>query len=621
MKSILFTLILTGLWLLTGCDKTEKTMLDSSDENLLKETVEDHKLTIYQVFTRLLTNAKEANREYGTVEENGVGKFNGIDEKLLSEIKGMGFSHIWYTGVLEHATMTDHTRHGIPLDDADVVKGRAGSPYAIKDYYDVSPDLAENVPNRMREFEALLQRTHTAGMKVIIDFVPNHVARQYRSDAKPAGVKDLGEGDDKTKVFAPDNNFYYLPGTSFRVPAEYQPLGHLTHSTKDGRFDENPAKATGNDQFTPGPNTNDWFETIKLNYGVDIVNGRKPHFDPVPGTWEKMRDILVFWAKKGVDGFRCDMAEMVPAEFWGWVIPQVLAVNDEIVFIAEIYNPNEYRNYIEKGKFHYLYDKVGLYDSLRHIIQSGASANSIAWNWKTSQGINNHLLRFLENHDEQRIASRFFAGKPEKGYPGMVVSATLNSGPVMVYFGQEVGEPALGSEGFGGDDGRTTIFDYWGVPEYQKWISSGRYDGITLEGSQRNLRTAYSRLINFCRDNEAIRKGGLYDLQAANGGGRTAGYDDGKIYSYLRFTGNQKLLIVVSFEENNERRINVRIPANAFAAMGLPTEKDYELKCVLGSHKPVPFKAGNVSDFQNPSGGIPLEIPALGGLVFEIIEK
>lgn len=618
-KLFLTAALVTGL--LSCSPKKDIPMLDTNDENLLKEEVTDNKLTIYQVFTRLLTNTKHVNKKYGTLEENGVGKFNDINERLLGEVKKMGFSHIWYTGVIEHATMTDYTQYGIPLDDADVVKGRAGSPYAIKDYYDVSPDLAVDVPKRMQEFEALLNRTHKAGLKVIIDFVPNHVARSYHSDAKPAGVKDLGEGDDKSKIFDIKNNFYYLPGTSFRVPHDYHALGNLPHPTKDGHFDETPAKATGNDQFTPSPHVNDWFETIKLNYGVDIVNNRARHFEPIPNTWEKMRDILLFWTKKGVDGFRCDMAEMVPAEFWGWVIPQIKEANKDIVFIAEIYNPYEYNTYIDKGKFDYLYDKVGLYDTLRSVIQHGTSANLISANWKNLQGINNHMLRFMENHDEQRIASHFFAGKPEKGIPAMVVSATLNSGPVMVYFGQEVGEPALGEEGFSGDDGRTTIFDYWGVPQFQNWISVDRYDGVTLEPSQQLLRENYSKLLNFCATSEAIRKGGLYDLQAANNGGKTAGYEEHKIYSYLRFTENQKLLIIVSFEESLKRRINVRIPTNALAAMELSATANYDLKCVLGDHKPVSFNATNVTDPNNAQAGIPLELEPLTGYIFEIKEE
>src|SRR5690606_12297011 len=226
-----------------------------------------------------------------------------------------------------------------------------GSPYAIKDYYDVNPDLAVDVSNRMAEFTQLVERTHQNGLKVIIDFVPNHVARAYKSDARPSGVIDLGEQDDKSVSFNPTNNFYYLPGQSFQVPRGYTPLGNNPFPTKDGKFEETPAKVTGNDQFTATPGVNEWFETVKINYGIDIQNERKTYFDPIPDTWVKMKDILVFWAEKNIDGFRCDMAEMVPVEFWNYAIPQVRKINPEIIFIAEIYNPAQYKNYIDQGKF------------------------------------------------------------------------------------------------------------------------------------------------------------------------------------------------------------------------------------------------------------------------------
>jgi glycosidase len=253
-KLQLLLILCLSLWACNPSENKQATMqIDTNDENLLKEEVKNHKLVVYQMFTRLFGNTKTTNKPYGTIEENGVGKFSDITEKALSELKNLGITHVWYTGIIEHATMTDYTTYGIPLDDADVVKGRAGSPYAIKDYYDINPDLATSVPNRMKEFETLVKRTHEAGMKVIIDFVPNHVARTYRSDVRPQGIKDLGEEDDKAKVFAPNNNFYYLPGTSFVVPQEYKPLGDLPHPTKDGKFSEIPAKVTGNDQFTHAP--------------------------------------------------------------------------------------------------------------------------------------------------------------------------------------------------------------------------------------------------------------------------------------------------------------------------------------------------------------------------------
>src|SRR6478735_339182 len=435
------------------------------------------KIVIYQMMTRLFGNQTTLNKPYGTIEENGVGKFNDINDAALRGIKELGVTHVWYTGVIEHALLTDYTAQGIPLDDADVVKGRAGSPYAIKDYYDVNPDLAVNVKERMKEFEQLIERTHTQGMKVIIDFIPNHVARSYHSDAKPEGVKDLGEEDDLTVSFKASNNFYYLPGQSFQPPKKYNALGDQPFPTKDGKFDETPAKVTGNDQFTAAPGVNDWFESVKLNYGVDIQQGRKTYFDPIPNTWEKMRDILVYWAGKKVDGFRCDMAEMVPAEFWHWVIPQLKAVNPEIIFIAEIYQPQEYRNYLDNGRFDFLYDKVQLYDTLRLLINKKSSTESIPKIQQSLDGINDNMVHFMENHDEQRIASKYFATDPWKAIPAMVISTMIDKGPVMIYFGQEVGEPGLGVKGFGVEDGRTTIYDYWGVPEHQKWVNGGKYDG------------------------------------------------------------------------------------------------------------------------------------------------
>ncbi|MFM8913415.1 MAG: alpha-amylase family glycosyl hydrolase, partial [Flammeovirgaceae bacterium] len=318
------------------------------------------KMVVYQMMTRLFANTNTANNFFGSVEENGVGKMNNINDAALKGIKELGVTHVWYTGIIEHALLTDYSKYGIASDDADVVKGKAGSPYAIKDYYDVNPDLAVDVAKRMKEFEELVARTQAQDLKVIIDFVPNHVARSYKSDAKPAGEKDLGEGDDVTVAFKPTNNFYYLPGQPFVAPKRPYQQGA---PNVDGKFAENPAKVTGNNQFTAAPNLGDWFETVKLNYGVDFQNGEKRYFNPVPNTWEKMRDILVYWANKRVDGFRCDMAEMVPVEFWQWAIPQVKKVNPQIVFIAEIYNPSQYRNYLDNGHFDVLYDKVQLYDT------------------------------------------------------------------------------------------------------------------------------------------------------------------------------------------------------------------------------------------------------------------
>lgn len=541
------------------------------------DTSHRRKIVIYQMMTRLFGNRSSTNRMYGTIEENGVGKFSDITSTALEEIKQLGTTHIWYTGVIEHATLTDYTAYGIAMDDADVVKGRAGSPYAIKDYYDINPDLAGDVPGRMAEFEDLVKRTHTHGLKVIIDFVPNHVARAYASDAKPEGVEDLGEGDNKAVGFDRNNNFYYLPGQSFTPPPSYRPLGDLPHPTKDGKFDENPAKATGNDAFTATPDIQSWFETVKLNYGVDIQRGRASHFEPIPNTWIKMRDILLFWTSKGVDGFRCDMAEMVPVEFWHWAIPQIKERNDQLIFIAEIYNPQQYRTYIKQGRFDFLYDKVLLYDTLRLLIDRKRSTSDIAQIQEELQGITPHMLHFLENHDEQRIASRYFAGSPWKALPAMVISATIDKGPVMIYFGQEVGEPALGVEGFQSDDGRTTIFDYWGVPEHQKWMNDGRFDGGKLSEEQKQLRRFYGELLNFARSSEAVGQGHYADITRFN---ISKGNFSDDVHAFLRFSENERLLIVNSFNEA-PRDIVVQIPAELYKEMGLDAGAAYIARDML----------------------------------------
>ena len=564
------------------------------------------KIVVYQIYTRLFGNLNSTNKFYGTRDENGVGKFNDITSTALQELKKFGITHAWYTGVIEHATMTDYSAYGIPKDNPYVVKGIAGSPYAIKDYYDVDPDLAVDVRHRMAEFEALIKRSHEADLKVIIDFVPNHVARQYKSDMKPEGVKDFGQEDHENEAFNPQNNFYYLPHRKFVVPDNVP----IPPRISTFPYEEFPAKATGNDVFSAKPSINDWFETIKLNYGVDYLNGRTRHFEPTPSTWLKMRDILLYWAAKGVDGFRCDMAEMVPFEFWGWVIPEVKKVYPKTIFIAEIYNPAEYRNYLFNGKFDYLYDKVGLYDSLRRLMEGHGHTGDITRVWQQESGdFANRMLRFLENHDEQRIASKYFAKNPFYAIPAMVVSATLHGGPLMLYFGQEVGVNPTLAEGFSGEDGRTTMFDYWGVPEFQAWVNDGKFDGGKLNDDQKKLRQFYADLLHLVHTSEAIQKGHFYDLQYANNGGQSSGYNDAKMYTYLRHTDQQKLLIVCNFDLYNGTQTTINIPAHAWETMGLSNQEKYTLKEIFQYPQTININANE---------GIPLSINANSVRVFEI---
>ncbi len=522
------------------------------------------KIIIYQLLPRLFGNTNTSVIPHGDIEANGCGKFQDITGQALHEIKKLGITHVWFTGIIEHATQTDYSTYGIAKDHSAVVKGKAGSPYAIKDYYDVDPDLAVDVARRMEEFEALIARTHQQELKVLIDFVPNHVARQYHSDAKPIETSDLGEHDNLTQAFDPQNNFYYLPKKQFA--GQFNLIGN-----EETPYVEFPAKATGNDQFTSRPTINDWYETIKLNYGIDYVNGHTQHFDPIPDTWHKMRDILLFWANKGIDGFRCDMAEMVPVEFWGWAIPQVKTAFPDVLFIAEIYNPAAYRHFLEIGKFDLLYDKVGMYDTLRAIISDYESARAISVAWQKESDILPRMLFFLENHDEQRVASSFFANDPQQAIPGMIVAATISTSPVMIYFGQELGEKAANAEGFSGEDGRTTIFDYWSIDTIRRWYNQGKCDGTLLTPEEQQLRAFYQRLLTLTLQEKTIAEGEMFDLMYVN-------YDNphfnaDKHFAFLRKTDDSLLLICVNFDAICED-IEINIPQHAFAYLQLPDDTE-----------------------------------------------
>ena len=499
---------------------------------------------IYQLMPRWYTNCNNKCVPNGSIKQNGVGKFNDIDDAKLRSIKSLGVTHVWYTGIIEHATTTIYTRQGIAPCNSHVVKGKAGSPYAIRDYYDVCPDLAVRVKSRMAEFESLVERTHRAGLKVIIDFVPNHVAREYESDSKPSGVHDLGESDNPMMFFDPKNNFYYLTGQ------EFAPHG-VDLGTGADAYHEFPARATGNDCYSASPSRDDWYETIKLNYGIDPWNGSK-HFDPIPSTWIKMLDVLKFWAGKGVDGFRCDMAHMVPVEFWHWAIAQVKAMAPNVIFIAEIYDTGLYRSYIEDGGFDYLYDKVTLYDTLVGIVRDGWPASELTRCWKTVEGIGDKMLNFLENHDEVRLASRQCCGDPLKALPALVVSATISRCPFMLYAGQELGERAADAEGYSGDDGRTTIFDYWSVPSLRRW-----HQGKPT-ASERHLRSIYRKVLRLCNSERTLSSGQFFDLMYVN----QDMVDTRTAYAYLRHCEGQMTLIVANFGEQVVDTA-IRIPQHA----------------------------------------------------------
>lgn len=543
----------------------------------------DKKFIIYQLLPRIFGNKNLECVHNGSLLLNGSGKFSDITAERLKEIKSLKVTHVWYTGVIEHATKSNFTEFGIPLDNPTVIKGEAGSPYAIKDYYDVNPYLARDVEKRMEEFEKLVNRTHRAKLKVLIDFVPNHVAREYRSDSTPKGIVKFGKTDSPLATmegasfgFHPRNNFYYIPRHNLDI-------GAITKERP--QFFERPAKVTGNDSFTHTPSVNDWYETVKLNYGVDYQSGGVKHFSPIPKTWGMMLEILKFWAAKGVDGFRCDMVEMVPVEFWEWVIPQIKAEFPKVIFVAEVYNPALYDSYLNIGKFDYLYDKVGLYDTLKSVTQYSRGASSITNCWQNLGDKQSRMLNFLENHDEQRVASKFNVGDAFKAIPELVVSLMLNNAPFMLYFGQEFGEKAEFSEGFSGDDGRTSIFDYCSAPSVARYLSG------SLKESEAKLYELYKTIFSVAMGHKAITEGETFDLQYANYNSNSFNCDTQ--YVFARKVANELIIVVVDFNmPHNGEAVSVSLPDHFFSYWSI--EQKEECKAVeLISNKQfsTPFSA------------------------------
>ena len=552
-----------------------------------------NKFIIYQLMLRVFGNTNPNCVPGGSLHLNGTGKFSNVSSSVLESIKRLAVTHIWYTGVIEHVTKSSFEEYGIRRDNPSVIKGEAGSPYAIKDYYDVNPYLANSVPDRMAEFEDLLSRTHSAGLKAIIDFIPNHLAREYSSDSLPAErsynpyllsknypPESFGETDNKSIAFSPQNNFYYLWDQELD-------LSEINGGDcrEENCFYEKPAKATGNDCFSARPGANDWYETVKLNYGVDYCGGGAKHFEPRPKTWDMMLDILLFWAAKGVDGFRCDMAEMVPVEFWHWAISAVKRIYPNVVFIAEVYNPSLYHSYIEYGGFDYLYDKVGLYDNLKYITQGHCPAHSITNSWQSIGDLQYSMLNFLENHDEQRVASDFNIGDPFKALPELAVSLMLNTAPFMLYFGQEFGERGMLSEGFSGVDGRTSIFDYCSAPSVVRYLNTLSVEGIDgcqlsddekqllsdgncnnvsdhlLSLRERELYKVYRHLFTLTMSEDALRSGSTYDVEYANFS--TPGFDPGCCYAFAR-RGKDSIIIIAADFTQTRTSLPVNLPAHLF---------------------------------------------------------
>ena len=505
------------------------------------------KIIIYSALARLWGNKQTTRKPHGSRAENGSGKLRDFTPEALAYIRSLGATHVWYIGLLEHATKTDYSDYDIRPDHPDTVKGEAGSPYAVKDYYDIDPDLAEDPHERQREFDALIKRTHRAGLQVLMDFIPNHVARTYHSDACPTGVEDLGATDDVQRAFSPSNNFYYLPDQALTLPL----------STESSPYREYPARATGNDCFSPYPSINDWYETVKLNYGVDYCGGSGLHADPIPDTWVKMRDILCYWAGRGIDGFRCDMTELVPPAFWAWAIPSVREQYPQTLFLAEIYQPHRYGEYLRAG-FDYLYDKVGVYDFLIALGKGGRDAADFTAVRDAVGGDQAAMCYFTENHDEQRLASDFVFSSARRGFLATAVAALSGGNPLLLYFGQELGEQGMDTEGFSGRDGRTTIFDYWSLDKLQR-LEAGHYTTAQLTEEEARLLSDYQRLAT-CYTDPIISSGTYYGL-------RPEGEGKAQVLAFVRSTSEGLYLVVANFAPTTTE-VSLPLSADFFAVTG-----------------------------------------------------
>jgi glycosidase len=547
------------------------------------------KPVIYQIVVRYFGNTNMTNQQGGTIEANGCGKFADITETALQALKDLGVTHVWLTGCLRQATLTGYPEVGLPSDNPDVVKGRAGSLFAVRDYFDVCPDYALHPANRLDEFASLVSRVHHVGLAALLDFVPNHVARGYRSVVKPE--LDFGAGDDTGMFFTPNNHFFYLvnvPGQKLMLskPASWNP----SEVKFDGEFAPEdggvgrPPKVTGNNVTSPNPSPDDWFDTVKLNYGYNFVD-RTGHYDPRPRTWDVIDQILAYWQAKGVDGFRCDFANYVPAEAWTFLIDQARQRQAYAFFFAEAYaNPfggngdpvASMQQLIDAGFDAVYHDPA--YDLLKAIYQGKATQDDYHREMGSPPIARDRLVEYLENHDERRVASPVTLnagpdnsgfGSAEAGYQLAPLQYLSNSGPVLLLNGQEVGEPGAQAEGYELDDGRTTVFDYWAMPEFVKWVNGGRYDGGGLSKAQRALRKFYAALLALCQD-PSVLGDSYWGLKYFNRPERFTDCPTG-LYSFARFqSGSRRALVVVAnFCPGTAVQGRIRIPQELVAAIGL----------------------------------------------------
>jgi glycosidase len=600
---------------------------------------------IYQLFLRQFSNVNETRKANGTMAENGVGKFADVSDRALRSLRELGITHLWLLGVPRQATATDYTSIGLPADDPDLLKGIAGSPFAIRDTLDVCPDYATDPAKRLEEFRALVDRIHRQGLKVMIDCVPNHVARSHQSVVRPD--LSLGAEDDRSRFFAPGNNFYYLQGQPpLRLPTMKD--GEADSPTCrvvggcDGLFDGEKVhgRVTGNNVVSWAPNAGDWYETVKLNYGFDFTKGRHAPKEfpvaaqpdrPFPSTWVKMDAILAHWQGLGVDGFRCDMAHWIPMEFWQWAIRRARERQPGVLFIAEAYDndPNKLTDgnvlqALVQAGFDAVYDDQ-TYDILKDLYDGPKWANDLDGVLGAVAPLHDSV-RYGENHDEVRLASPAHWGGlgAAVGRPVCAILYGLGRGPLLVYNGQEVGEPAAGVEGFGGDDARTSIFDYWCMPELAKWVNGHRYDGGGLGASQKELRAWYGNLLRVS-GRPAFRRGEFLPLNPANRNNPRYGRLGGEtvsghwLYAFLRHdpASRQCVLVVANLHGRETMRdVVIQFPREALVALGAAEgEARLVLRDLLGKTPAVKVKATALRE-----RGLPLDaLPPLASYYLECL--
>ncbi len=524
--------------------------LDGVDDSLNIQVPGVKKLSTLPKPARAVTIYQVAPRTYAA-QGNGAalaGKLSDMTTDRLREIRDLGIDYLWLTGVLEHAARAQ--------TDPDVVKGEAGSYYAIYDNWDVSSEIGT-----MADFEAVIERAHSVGLRVLIDFVANHTARLHRTDVVCKQHLDFGRGDRTEVAFDRDNNYYYMPNTSFTPPTQTGSAG------SDGAFDtdiftpgiqlESPARVTGNDIVSPNPPISDWFETVKLNYGWDLIN-KRANYSPRPRTWNQMIDVARYWVEKGVDGFRVDFAHAVPIEFWRTFAAELKAVQPQVFLLAEAYE-TDYRMKLPGFTFYDMLDagfdsvyNSAMYWAMHNQVQRPGDMRSAVPNRSPALAANIvnrgfQFTQYLENHDEERVASRTFAPwigeRAQRAELGLAYTAYLGlmPGNLLMHGGQELQEDASVFGSYAGDNGKTSIFDYVYQSQTRLWQSGNRPQWmIDFRQRYRDL-LALKRLPAF----SAIHKESvpsLVDLDGPNNYKEQSNW----ISSYIRFQGNDAYLVVTN---------------------------------------------------------------------------